>query len=117
VSPPWLGRRICKNAFAKSRQTADGVLTNAGADAVAEPRGAYAPRSCSRMCVRPSQNSLFQRRANDVHQERRVSARRGVGIALAKTIPHTFADDRLAQALERRLSAPRVCGKRTCKDD
>jgi len=42
VSPPWLGRRICKNAFAKSRETADGVLTNAGADAVAEPRGAYA---------------------------------------------------------------------------
>jgi len=34
--------------------------------------GAYAPRSCSRMCVRPSQKSLFQRRANDVHQERRA---------------------------------------------
>jgi len=53
VSPPWLGRRICKNAFAKSRQTADGVLTNAGADAVAEPRGAYAPRPCSRVFAGP----------------------------------------------------------------
>ena len=42
VSPLWFGRRACKNAFAKSRETADGVLTNAGAAAVAKPRVAYA---------------------------------------------------------------------------
>jgi hypothetical protein len=48
VSPPWvLGKRTCRNASAKSRKTAGGVLANAGAVAVANPRGAYAPRSCS----------------------------------------------------------------------
>jgi hypothetical protein len=47
VSPPWvLGKCICRNAAAKSPQTAVGVLTNAGAVAVVNPRGAYAPRSC-----------------------------------------------------------------------
>jgi hypothetical protein len=44
-------RRGAGNAFAvdasrKVRETADGMLTNAGAVAVANPRGAYAPRSC-----------------------------------------------------------------------
>jgi hypothetical protein len=44
VSPPWvLGKRTCKSASAKSLETADGVLTNAGGVAVANPRGAYAP--------------------------------------------------------------------------
>jgi hypothetical protein len=49
VNPPWvLGKRTCKSASAKSRVTAGGVLTNAGGFAVANPRGAYAPRSwCS----------------------------------------------------------------------
>ena len=53
VSPPWLRRRNCKNASAKSLETADGVLANAGADAVAKPRGAYAPRSWlyTRSCI------------------------------------------------------------------
>jgi len=31
VGRPWCGKRTCKNAFAKSRETAAGVLTNAGA--------------------------------------------------------------------------------------
>jgi hypothetical protein len=44
VSPPWvLGKCTCRNAAAKSRETAIGVLTNAGAVEVASPRGAYAP--------------------------------------------------------------------------
>jgi hypothetical protein len=47
VSPPWvLGKCTCRNAAAKSRETAIGALTNPGAVAVAKPRGAYAPRSC-----------------------------------------------------------------------
>jgi hypothetical protein len=44
--PPWLLRKCtCRNAAAKSRETAIAVLTNAGAVAVANPRGADAPRS------------------------------------------------------------------------
>jgi hypothetical protein len=47
VSPPWVLRKCtCRNAAAKSRETAIGALTNPGAVAVAKPRGAYAPRSC-----------------------------------------------------------------------
>jgi hypothetical protein len=47
VSPPWvLGKCTCRNAAAKSPETAIGALTNPGAVAVAKPRGAYAPRSC-----------------------------------------------------------------------
>jgi hypothetical protein len=46
--PPWLLRKCtCRNTAAKLRETAIAVLTNAGAVAVANPRGAYAPpRSC-----------------------------------------------------------------------
>jgi hypothetical protein len=40
------GKRTCKGALAKSRETTGGELTNAGAVAVAKPRGANAPRSC-----------------------------------------------------------------------
>jgi hypothetical protein len=52
VSPPWLlGKCTCRYAAAKSRQTTIAVPTNAGAVAVAKPRGAYAPRSwCSDRC-------------------------------------------------------------------
>jgi hypothetical protein len=45
VSPPWLGKRTFRYASAKSRETAIGALTNAGAVAVVNPRGANAPRS------------------------------------------------------------------------
>jgi hypothetical protein len=46
VSPPWFRKCTCRNTAAKSRETAIAVLTNAGAVAVANPRGADAPRSC-----------------------------------------------------------------------
>ena len=60
-------------------------------------RGAYAPRSCSRAVRPPAELRLF--RCTNAHpQERRPGAHRGAGSALAKTIPHTFADDRRAQA-------------------
>jgi hypothetical protein len=46
VSPPWLlGKCTCRYAAAKSRQTTIAVPRNAGAVAVAKPRGADAPRS------------------------------------------------------------------------
>jgi hypothetical protein len=48
VSPPWLGKRTCQYASAKSRESVNGAMTNPGAVAVANPWGAYAPRSwCS----------------------------------------------------------------------
>ena len=85
ISPPWFGRRTCKNASAKWRETADGVLTNVGAIAIPKPRRVTPPAlGCTH--VRASQKSLFHRRANDVHQEQRVSARRGAGIAPGRTI-------------------------------
>jgi hypothetical protein len=44
VSPPWvLGKRTCRNTFAKSRGTAGGVLTNAGGVAVANHGGLTPP--------------------------------------------------------------------------
>jgi len=53
-----------------------GVLTNAVAVVVAKPRGAYAPRSCSRAVRPPAELRLF--RCTNAHpQERQVSARRG----------------------------------------
>jgi hypothetical protein len=58
------------------------VLGNAGAVAVVDPRGAYAPRSCcsANVCRRKKR---FLRCRNAHSQERRVSARRGFGNAVA----------------------------------
>ena len=76
VSPPWLGKRICRYASAKSRETAIGALTNAGAVAVVNPRGADAPRSWLHD-VRSPRKWRFLRYANARSQERRALARRG----------------------------------------
>ena len=43
VSPPWDRETPLQRRGANARETAAGVLTNAGADAVAKPRGADAP--------------------------------------------------------------------------
>jgi len=43
VGPPWFGERTCKNASAKWRETADGVLTNVGAIAIPKPRRVTPP--------------------------------------------------------------------------
>jgi hypothetical protein len=60
VSPPWvLGKRTCKSASAKSRETAGSVLTDAGAVAVANRRGAYAPRSCVRVRMSAGEKTIF----------------------------------------------------------
>jgi hypothetical protein len=58
VSPPSLGKRTCQHASAKSRESVNAAITNPGAIAVANPRGADAPRSwwscgtdiCRRKC-------------------------------------------------------------------
>ena len=46
------GRCTCRGDSANVRETADGVPADAGAVAVAKPRGVYAPRSwlCTRLC-------------------------------------------------------------------
>jgi hypothetical protein len=60
VSPPWvLGKRTCRNASAKSRMTAGGVLVNAGAGPVANPRGVYAPRSYVAVRVFAGEKTIF----------------------------------------------------------
>ncbi len=43
VSPPWLGKRTCQYASAKSRESVNGAITNPGAVAVANPRGLTRP--------------------------------------------------------------------------
>ena len=73
VSPPWLGRRICKNAFAKLRKTADGVLTNAGAIPFVKPRELTPPRSCC------SEHAFVQRKSCPITDKpSRTQYRRGV---------------------------------------
>ena len=77
VSPPWFGRRACKNASAKLRETADGVLTNAGAIPFVKPRE-LTPSPLlllgTRVCT--AQKSLFVSQALVAHKERRASVRR-----------------------------------------
>jgi len=59
VSPPWVLRKCtCRNAAAKSRETAIGALTNPGAVAVAKPRGAYAP-ALALLCECPPAKNDF----------------------------------------------------------
>jgi hypothetical protein len=72
VSPPWVLRKCtCRNAAAKSRETAIGAFTNPGAVAVAKPRGAYAPRSWLHGVGSPMK-WRFLRYANASSQERRA---------------------------------------------
>jgi hypothetical protein len=78
VSPPWVLRKCtCRNAAAKSRETAIGALTNPGAVAVAKPRGAYAPRSCVAVRMSAGEKRIFALHKRRFNQERRASARRG----------------------------------------
>jgi hypothetical protein len=90
VSPPWVLRKCtCRNAAAKSRETAIGAFTNPGAVAVAKPRGAYAPRSWLHGVGSPMKRR-FLRYANASSQERRASARRGSVTRLRRQ--PTFSD-------------------------
>jgi len=90
VRPPWDGKRTCKNASAKWQKTVAGALADAVAIAVAKPRAAYAPRSCSR---------TFARRRNcdfsDVHTHIYRSGGRepavARGTALATALPQLLA--------------------------
>jgi hypothetical protein len=59
VSPPWvLGKRTCRNTSARSLETAEAVLTNAGGVAVANPRGLTPPALGSR-CTVGEQMAIF----------------------------------------------------------
>jgi hypothetical protein len=108
VSPPWaLGRRICRNASVKSRETAVGVLlrrwcsrgseSTGGlrppllvarthivgdgrlrfATAFCLTRGAYAPRSWLYMRLCTAKVAISPAEVRAFKQERRASARRG----------------------------------------
>jgi hypothetical protein len=59
VSPPWLGKPTCQYASAKSRESVNGAITNPGAVAVANPRGAYAPRSCVGVGMSAGEIAIF----------------------------------------------------------
>jgi hypothetical protein len=77
VSPPWvLGKRTCRNASAKSRGTAGGVLTNAGGVALAN-HGGLTPPALTLQSERLSAEKRFLRCTNAGSQERPASARRG----------------------------------------
>jgi hypothetical protein len=53
------GKRTCRNAAVKSRETAGTLLTSAGAAAPANPRGAYAPRSCIALRTSVGEKTIF----------------------------------------------------------
>jgi hypothetical protein len=53
------GKRTCRNAAVKSRETAATLLTSAGAAAPAKPRGAYAPRSCIALRTSVGEKTIF----------------------------------------------------------
>jgi hypothetical protein len=59
VSPPWFRKRTFRYASAKSRETAIGALTNAGAVAVVNPRGAYTLRSCVGVRISAGEKTIF----------------------------------------------------------
>jgi hypothetical protein len=72
VSPPWvLGKRTCRNASAKSRGTAGGVLTNAGGVALAN-HGGLTPPALTLQSERSPAKKRFLRRRNAGLQERRA---------------------------------------------
>jgi hypothetical protein len=71
VSPPWLGKGTCQYASAKSRESVNGAITNPGAVAVANPRGAYAPRSCVGVRMSAGEIAIFA-------MHKRTSARAAV---------------------------------------
>jgi hypothetical protein len=109
VSPPWiLGECTCRNAAAKSRETAIGALTNPGASAFAKPRGAYAPRSwlCCTLdaCRKIATYAMHKRTFN---QERRVSARRGFVLRTLGCEERRLCSDWRTSDQERRVSAHR----------
>jgi hypothetical protein len=54
------GKRTCRNAAVKSRETAGTLLTSAGVSAApAKPRGAYAPRSCIALRTSVGEKTIF----------------------------------------------------------
>jgi hypothetical protein len=109
VSPPWLGKRICRYASAKSPESGNGALTNPNAVAVANPRGANAPRSWLHG-VRSPRKWQFLRYANARSEERRALARRGSVIrSLCREKRMLFSDERI-HTQERRSSARRGSG-------
>ena len=85
-----IGNRDCNGTSTITRETAYCVLTNAGAITAAKPRGAYVPRSCSRTFAR-RRNYDFCDPQTQTYQERRASARRGSGNALATALPQLLA--------------------------
>jgi hypothetical protein len=77
VSPPCVLRKCtCRNAAAKSRETAIGAFTKPGAVAVAKPRGANAPRSCVAVRMSAGEKRIFALHKRRFNQERRALARR-----------------------------------------
>jgi hypothetical protein len=88
VSPPCvLGKRTCRNASAKSRETAGGVLANAGAGPVANPRGAYAPRSYVAVRTLPAKNDFCDART---HIHKSGGRQPAVGVSNAIAIADAF---------------------------
>jgi|GEM_PF-3300067 len=73
VSPPCDRETPLQRRGANARETAAGVLTNAGAIAVAKPRGAYARSSCSRAFARRRNCDLCDARTH--FSEKRAKVR------------------------------------------
>ncbi len=103
VSPPWLGKRICRYASAKSPESGNGALTNAGAIAIVNPRGANAPRSWLHG-VRSPRKWRFLRCTNARSTRSGVCQPAVVGETHLPVRFRKVADDRHRRAHERRCS-------------
>ena len=110
------GQRTCTGATGIARQTADRGVDGRCCNRVRVTTGGLRPPLLfRRRCVYAAQKSLFHRRANDVHQERRASARRAVGNRVAPRL-RTYSDTvvaRNARSGGRRSAVAN--GQRSCK--
>jgi hypothetical protein len=108
VSPPWvLGKRTCRSASAKSRETAGGVLANAGAVAVAN-HGGLTPPALGAERTSAGEKRLL--RCTNAHSlERRASARRGTVNRTPWRRNHALCSGYATQNQDRRASARRGC--------
>jgi hypothetical protein len=100
--------------FFNSRQTAEGACADRRCIRVQGAHGGLTPPALVLQCERlPAKNDFCDARTHVRRSGGREPAV-GVGNALATPIPLTSGDTRHVQRQERRTSARRGCGQRTC---
>ena len=115
MSPPCGRKRNCKGVVVIAQQTADRVSANAVANALLQPRGAYAPRSWSRAFVH-RRNCDFYDAQTHMHR----SGGRQPAVAGESHLQRRFSTqsrEYIARAHERRVSVRYAFRKHACRGD